>query len=260
MVQMRNYSLWSIYAVWRRNYVVFLKTWVFNLVPPMSEPIVYLIGFGYGLGSIMNSVDYYGKHINYINYLCPGMVAVAVLLQAFFEASYSSFVRMNIQKTWQSIMTTPVSFTDIFIGELLWAASKGILAGVLTALVGIYMEAYTFTALIYSLPLLILGGITFAALGLASAALSKTISHLQIPVFVVLVPMFTLCGAYFPREGLPLKIKSVVDVLPFSPFVDLVRWNLYIPPNWYWLVGIFILWAVFMITVSYQVFVRKIYK
>jgi lipooligosaccharide transport system permease protein len=249
-----------IYSVWRRNFLVYRKIWLVNLLPPLSEPIVYLIGFGYGLGSIANTLSYHGINVPYIAYLCPGMVGVAVLLQGFFECAYGCFIRMNYQKVWAAIMTTPVSFTEVFVGELLWGTTKALFAGFLTALIGILIGAYTLNALLLSLPLLLIGGIVFSAFGMASAAFSKEIEHLQIPTFVLLIPMFSICGAYFPREGLPQWIRAIIEFLPFSPFIDLLRWHIASPSYPLLKIVLFLGWSVVLVVASYKVFVKKIFR
>ena len=45
------------------------------------------------------------------------MIAVGVLFQSFFEGAYGSFIRLNFQKTWQALLTAPLSFTDVFLGD-----------------------------------------------------------------------------------------------------------------------------------------------
>ena len=45
-------------------------------------------------------------------------------LAATFEALYSAFSRMQVQKTWESIMNAPIALDDIVFAEMLWAALK----------------------------------------------------------------------------------------------------------------------------------------
>ncbi|MDH2915937.1 MAG: hypothetical protein PXX77_03575, partial [Gallionella sp.] len=48
---------------------------------------------------------------------------------ASFEALYSGFARMHEQRTWEAILNTPVTLDDIVLSEVLWAASKSLMAG-----------------------------------------------------------------------------------------------------------------------------------
>ena len=48
------------------------------------------------------------------------------MLAATFEALYSAFSRMRVQKTWDSILNAPVALDDIVFAEMLWAAIKAL--------------------------------------------------------------------------------------------------------------------------------------
>ena len=113
---MKSITLWGIYSAWYRHYARYRKTLLINCVPPLSEPVVYLVGMGYGLMPIIGSLAYYGKPVDYMVFLTPGMIAVGVLFQSFFEASYGCFFRFNHQKTWHLMLTTPLTFDEVFAG------------------------------------------------------------------------------------------------------------------------------------------------
>jgi lipooligosaccharide transport system permease protein len=38
---------------------------------------------------------------------------------------YSAYTRMDVQKTWDAMLATPLAVRDIVIGEAVWAATKG---------------------------------------------------------------------------------------------------------------------------------------
>ncbi len=225
-------SVWGIYTVWRRHFKVYTKTLFVNCLAPISEPVIYLIAFGYGLSPLIGTLQYGGKNVSYLEFMAPGMVAVGCLFQAFFEGGYGTFIRLRYQKTWQALLTAPLSYTDIFLGDWCWATSKGLLAGLVTGLVAVLWGAIQPLQLITFLPLLILGSVLFAALGLLTAGLVRTVDQINIPVFLLIIPMFTLCGTYFPRETLPLPLQLIASILPLASLVDLLRWDLGKPEFW----------------------------
>ena len=226
----------AVYSVWRRYAHVYKKTWLVNFLPPMSEPVLYLIAFGLGLSPLIRSFSYLGTPVDYLRFIAPGMIAVAVMYQSFFEGSYGPFVRYRFQRTWQAMLTTPLTFADVFAGELLWAATKGVIGGLLTGLVALTWGICTSKTLLFGLPVMIFGSLLFAAVGMCTAGLAKTINHINIPVFVFVVPMFVLCGTYFPRENLPFWLNLLAGLLPLSAIVDLLRWDMGLPyPMLYYL-------------------------
>ncbi len=225
-------SLWGVYSVWWRHFQVYRSTWLVNCLPPISEPIVYLLAFGYGLTPLVGEVQHLGQPVPYPQFLAPGMIAIGVLFQAFFEGAYSSFIRLNFQKTWQALLTAPLSYTDVFLGDWFWAATKGTIAGFLTGLVAVLANLYDLPSLLLSLPLIVLGSLLFGAFGLLVAGVVNKVDQVNVPMFLIVIPMFTLCGTYFPRDTLPPLMAKVAGLLPLASLVDLLRWPLGLPPWW----------------------------
>jgi len=67
-----------------------------------------------------------------------------------------------------------------------------------------------------------------------------------VPIFLVVIPMFTLSGTYFPQDTLPPLLKTVADLLPLAALVDLLRWPLGLPPWWPWSLLWLLGWLVLM--------------
>ncbi|NEO33727.1 MAG: ABC transporter permease [Symploca sp. SIO3C6] len=246
---------WGVYSVWHRHARVYQKTWLVNSLPPLSEPLIYLVAFGYGLTPLVGDLSYQGETISYLRFIAPGMIAVGVLFQSFFEGAFGSFLRLSFQKTWQALLTAPLSFTEVFIGDWLWATTKGTAAGCLTGLVAVFWGLYSGWNLLLSLPLILLGSMLFGAMGLLTAGTVRTIDQINVPVFLLLVPMFTLCGTYFPRETLPTILGYVADVLPLAAVVDLLRWPLGLSNFWFLeLIWLLLLTIVFSVLAWRQIY------
>jgi len=248
-------SSWGVYSVWRRHAKVYQRTWLVNCLPPLSEPILYLVAFGYGLTPLVGTVIYGGQEVSYLRFIAPAMMAVGVLFQSFFEGAYSSFIRLNFQKTWQALLTAPLSFAEVFLGDWLWAATKGMIAGVLTGVVAVIWGLYSGWDLILALPLLFLGSLLFGAMGLLTAGVVRQVDQVNVPIFLIVIPMFTLCGTYFPRTTLPPFLQGIAGILPLASLIDLLRFPLEFPPFW-WLN---VLWMVTLTALFGGLAVRTIY-
>jgi lipooligosaccharide transport system permease protein len=254
-------SPWGVYCVWARHCKVFLRTWLVNLLPPMTEPVLYLVSFGLGLSAMVTEIRLGERSMSYMAFIGPGMIAVAILFQSFFECAYGSLIRMRYQKTWHAFLSGPLGYSDVFLGDLLWATTRGILAALVTGLVCIGFGIVAPLQLLLMLPLIILGGLTFAAAGLLAAGLVKNVDQINIPMFLVVVPMFTLSGTFFPRENLPPWMTLPVQFLPLSPLVDLLR-----DPFGQGLTGffarLFLLsgWCAFFFLMSHRVLQKHIFK
>ncbi len=67
--------------------------------------------------------------VKYIAYLAGGTICYSTMVAASFEALYSGFARMHVQRTWEGILNAPVSLEDVVFAEWVWAASKSFLSG-----------------------------------------------------------------------------------------------------------------------------------
>jgi lipooligosaccharide transport system permease protein len=249
-----------VFAVWSRHYAIYRKTWIFNCIPPMSEPVIYLLAFGFGMQPLVKDFKYQGQPMDYLSFLAPGMIGIGVLMQSFFEGAYGTFVRIYYQRTWHAMLTTPLTFSDVFVGDWLWASTKGMIAGVLTGIVSLLWGILPLAIFLCMLPYIVLGSLVFGAFGMLSAGLAKRVDHLNVPVFLVAVPMFALCGTYFPRDGLPPLLHSLASFLPLAPLVDLLRAQLtgfsILPLSFLLLM----FWMILFLTVAWRSCYRKIYR
>lgn len=248
-------TFWGIYSVWHRHAKVYQRTWLVNSLLPISEPVIYLIAFGYGLTPLVGDVSYYGQTTSYLKFIAPGMIGIGVLFQSFSEGAYGSFLRLSFQKSWHALLTAPLSFMEVFIGDWLWATTKGTIAGTITGLVAVIWGLYSGWQLLVSLPVIILGSMLFGAIGLFTAGTVRTIDQINVPIFLFLIPMFTLCGTYFPRDTLPTELGYVVAVFPLSSIVDLLRWPLGLPEFWF----LELIWLLLLTAVFYILAWRQIY-
>ena len=105
------------WRVWQRDLDVYLTTWRTNFLPPLLEPVLYVLAFGLGLGSLIGEVTYQGRVVPYLEFMAPGVVSVAIMFWAYFETTYSSFVRMYFQRTFDAIIATPLLVEDVIWGR-----------------------------------------------------------------------------------------------------------------------------------------------
>ncbi|MGB0561498.1 MAG: ABC transporter permease [Spirulinaceae cyanobacterium] len=260
MQQQSPMTLWGVYAAWRRNARVYQKTWLVNSLPPLSEPLIYLVAFGFGLTPLVGQVTYNGEEIAYLRFLAPGMMAVGILFQSYGEGAYASYIRLSYQRTWTALLTTPLTFSEVFAGELLWAATKGVIAAIATGIVAIAWGLLSIPYLLLSLPLILLGSLLFGAAGLLTAGLVRTIDQVNVPLFLAVVPMFTLCGTYFPRTTLPPPLNEIASALPLAALADLLRWPLGLPGHWLWSLAWLLAWAVACVVLAWRSIYPRLFR
>ena len=144
-------------------------------------------------------------------------------MAATFEALYSAYSRMQVQKTWDSIMNAPIALDDILFAEMLWAALKALISAAAIMAVIFALGISRAPTLLVALLVLGLVGITFASVALVFNALAQGYDFFTSYFTLVITPMTFLSGVYFPIEHMPGWLQAVAQVLPLKAAVDLVR-------------------------------------
>jgi lipooligosaccharide transport system permease protein len=211
------------WPVFQRNWLVWKKLAIPSLVGNIAEPLMWLVAFGYGLGALVGQIEMGGEKVPYILYLASGSICMSAMNAATFEALYSAFSRMHVQKTWDGIMNAPVRLDDVVLAEMLWAAFKALFT--VTAILGVMLVLGISHSwkLWVAWPVLLGVGITFSCMALIFNALAKGYDFFTYYFTLFLTPMMFLSGIFFPREQLPSFVRVVADWLPLSVAVDLVR-------------------------------------
>jgi lipooligosaccharide transport system permease protein len=161
--------------------------------------------------------------VPYILFLASGSICMSAMNAASFEALYSAFSRMHVQKTWDGIMNAPVGLDDIVMAEMLWAAFKSIFTVTAILFVMLGLGISHSPKLIVAWMVLIGAGITFSSIALIFNALAKGYDFFTYYFTLFMTPMMFLSGVFFPLEQLPSAVKAVAAWLPLTNAVALVR-------------------------------------
>jgi lipooligosaccharide transport system permease protein len=209
--------------VWQRNLIVYQKIWKINFLPPLLEPLFYLVAFGMGLSTLVGRISYGGLQVSYVTFIAPALLSVTIMYNAFFETTYASFVRMYYQKTFDAMMATPLSLEEVITAEIVWGATKSVIAtaAMLAVISAFGLVHYPHALLI--LPMAFLGGMAFGCVGMFFTGIVRSIDMFNLPVFLFITPMFLFSGTFFPLENLPKWAQNLALVLPLTHLVQFVR-------------------------------------
>lgn len=205
--------------IWRRNFLVWRKLAVASILGNIADPLITLIAFGYGLGSLLQTVN----GIPYIQFLASGSICMSIMMAASFEALYSAFSRMHVQKTWEALLNAPLALDDVVLAEMLWAATKSLFSGIAILLVIFMLGIGLHPQTLVVPPLLFLIGMAFASIGLIINAIARGYDFFTYYFTLVLTPMIFLSGVYYPTTQLPPWLQLAAKALPLGAAVNLIR-------------------------------------
>ena len=206
-------------TIWRRNALVWRKLMAASLLLHFGEPLIYLLGIGYGLGRFVGEID----GMPYFTFLASGFIAWSAMNVASMESMWSVYTRMVPQKTYEAILATPAEVDDIVIGELLWCGTKSLMSGSAILAVAAMLGAVNDWDALLIIPVIFLTGVCFAAPGLIVTAYARAYEYFNFYMTLIMTPMFILCGVFYPVSSLPGPIQSAVQFLPLTHAVEIIR-------------------------------------
>jgi lipooligosaccharide transport system permease protein len=214
-----RHSPFRFLHVVRRNFLVWRKLIVPSLVGNLADPLIYLVGLGFGLGALVGQVD--GRP--YVTFLAAGMLCYSTMNSASFEGLYSAFSRLKVQRTWEGILHAPMTSTDVVLGEWAWAALKSVLSGAAILLVMYLLGIVSGLAPLRVLPVLLLVGLAFGGISLVMTSLAKSYDFFTYYFTLLITPMAFLSGVFFPLHQLPEPVQAFAWALPLSHAASLAR-------------------------------------
>ena len=208
-----------VWRVFKRHLIVFSRNWKVNITFNFIEPFLYLIALGIGLGAYVQPIE----GLPYLKYLAPGLVVSSAMFAASYECTYGTFVRMEFQKTFQAMVTTPISIDDVIAGEIIYGAFKSTLYGIIFLLVTLVLGLVA-SPWVFLMPfLLALAGLFFAIISIIWTGLVPRIESFNYFFTLIMTPVFLFSGIFFPLSGLPQFIQKIAWFNPLFHVTNLSR-------------------------------------
>jgi lipooligosaccharide transport system permease protein len=130
---------------------------------------------------------------------------------------------MYYQKTFDAMLATPLTLEEVITGEIAWAATKAVIAAVLMQAVISLFGLVTYPDGLLLLPLALLGGLAFSAIGMVFTSLVPNIETFNLPIFLFITPMFLFSGTFFPLQNLPPWARLLAQIFPLTHLTELTR-------------------------------------
>jgi ABC-2 type transport system permease protein len=196
----------------------------------LISPLIYIVGFGLGLGSALDAAVKPSAGENYLQFILPGMVALSSMVISFGGTTFSICGDRIFSKTFEELMLMPIHPLSLHMGKML----AGVVRGMLTA-GSVMLVAILFTGNVWSflnplfLLVLVLNCAVFAGLGVIVGLNVKSLETVGIYNNFIIVPMSFLGATFFDPATLPPALKIVVYLLPLTYTSLALRAAAYLP-------------------------------
>jgi len=215
-----NSELKGLYAIWYRELLDFMRE-PSRLIGAIIQPLLWLVIFGTGLGSIIEPGAVSGA--NYQQFLFPGILVMTVLFGSLFFGLYIILdKRIDFLK---EVLVAPLNKSTMFFGKALGGSTDGLLQIIILMILGAIFFGIHFSLLtiILTFVIIILLLIAVTSLGLAIGSIMESPEGFGLISSFVIFPLFFLSGALFPVTNLPTWLRVIVTINPVSYAVDALR-------------------------------------
>jgi lipooligosaccharide transport system permease protein len=209
----------ALMGVLVREVINFSSFWRASTFSATVQPIVYLLAFGFGFGSLVTTVGGY----DYVDYVGTGTVATAVLFSSAFPGMFGTFVKYKFQGTYSAILAAPVDTEELVTAEALWIGVRAGVYGCAPMIVAICFGLDPSWGML-TVPFVgAIAGFGWAAFGIAIAGKVNSIDNFSYVQSALLTPLFLVAGTFFPIDGLPQWAQVAAQFNPLYHLVELVR-------------------------------------
>ncbi len=221
-VRLRTGVFWSLYGVWYRHVRVYCRTLLANAIPPVLEPIFFFAAVALGLGAYIPGGGFDG--LSYTTYVASGVLVSSAMWTGVFETTYNTFVRLVYQHTYDAMLGTHLRPNEIFIGEMLFSATKGAVFASVVVLVTLPFGAQpTWWCLLVPVVGFVTGYL-WAAIGLIVTSYVKMINNFTFFTTGVITPVFFFSGTFFPVLGHYNRVvDAIATAVPLTASIELSR-------------------------------------
>lgn len=208
--------------VFERNVMAYRHQWLI-FISGFAEPVLYLLGIGFGIGSLVPSISTGGGHsVSYAMFVAPALLAWSAMNGAIIETTFNFFFKVRYAKTFDAVIATPLEVEDAVLGEVMWAVARGSIYSVGFAVLMLALGLIASPWALLAIPAAVLIGFAFAALGSAVTSFMRTWQDFDM-VNLALQPMFLFSATFFPITVYPEPLQAVVKLTPLYHGVNLIR-------------------------------------
>jgi lipooligosaccharide transport system permease protein len=217
----------GVLLVVERSWTWYRRNWRATAVSSVLQPLLFLLAFGVGFGSLVDGTGRAAEAtggVDYLVWLAPALLAVSAVQSAAFESTYPVLSGFKWQRIYHAMIAGPISPAQVALGQLSWVSTKMAGSGAIYIAVIAVFGGVASPGIGLSLLAAVLTGAATAALITAFSATVRNEGAAFSALFrFVVMPMTLFSGTFFPVDRLPGWVQPVVWVSPLWHGTELAR-------------------------------------
>lgn len=217
-----NHLNWvALVTITKKEITRFCRIWTQTLLPSPISMVLYFVIFGSLIGPRIGQIDGH----NYIEYLAPGLIMMAVINNSFANV-VASFFGAKFQRNIEEMFVSPMSSWVILLGFLLGGIARGCLVGFIVTLVSLFFTKVYVHHVGVIIIVVICSAMLFSLGGLINAIFSRKFDDINIVPTFILTPLTYLGGVFYSINMLSPFWKKLSYFNPILYMINAFRYGM----------------------------------
>lgn len=203
-----------------REFGRILRIWGQTIVPSAVTAALYFVIFGSLIGRRIGQMD----GVDYMQYIAPGLIMMAVITNAYANVS-SSFFGAKFQRFLEEISVSPQPNWIIVAGYVGGGVLRGLLVGLAVTVISLIFTHLPVHHLLVTLVAVLLTAVVFSLAGFINGVFAKNLDQVNwIPTFI-LTPLTYFGGVFYSINLLPEWARTLSFANPVLHMVNAFRYG-----------------------------------
>jgi ABC-2 type transport system permease protein len=218
-----SYSRVNLVGFWtllHREMGRFLVLWKQTVLPPIISSVLYILIFGYSLGSRIREIDGYP----YTEFILPGLAMMGVMNAAYSNSSSSLFMAKR-EYYLNDILIAPISYWETVLAFMAGAMVRGIVVGAVILATGFVLADLPWVHASYIVAFLVLVAALLSCLGLLMGLWAQSWDNIMLMINFFITPLVFLGGVFYSIDMLPGFWKTLSHFNPLFYMINGIRYG-----------------------------------
>lgn len=211
----------AFWTILRKDLVRIFRIWPQTFLPSIVTSVLYFLIFGAFLGSRIGEL----QGVPYILFVVPGMVMLAIMLNAYNNVAFSFFSSKFFMRTLDEILVSPTPPWVLIAGYVAGGVIRGVLIGLLVLAVSLLFTTIAIENIFVIILFFLLSSLIFSLAGLVNGVYAKSIDGINIVPTFVLTPLIYLGGIFYSINTLPGFWQTISQFNPVFYLIDGFRYG-----------------------------------
>jgi ABC-2 type transport system permease protein len=222
----RNVNWGGLATLYVKEVRRFFKVQLQTVWAPAMTTMLFLVIFTVALGRDGRTVALGGAAVPFADFLAPGLIVMAMLQNAFANASFSLLVG-KIQGTIVDYLMPTLSVGELIMGLVGASVTRAVLVGFAVWLAMLlWPGAHVLPSHIWALAWFGLMGATMLAfLGLITSIWAEKFDHAAAVTNFVVAPLALLSGTFYSIDALSPTFQAISHANPFFYVISGFRYG-----------------------------------